>query len=160
MSESQHISTYVDRPAAEVYTYVVNPTNLPNWATGLSGSIEQREGRWFAESPMGDIEVSFAPENPYFVLDHEVTLSDGTTFNNPMRVIGHDTGCEVVFTLIRRSGQSDDDYEADATAIRTDLATLKELLERSRGGVPGTSLAPGASQAMGGRGVVRAAVIN
>ena len=130
MSESQHLSAHVERPAAEVYAYVVNPANLPNWATGLSGSIEQRDGRWFAESPMGDIEVRFVPENLYFVLDHEVRLSDGTTFNNPMRVIDHGTGCEVVFTLLRRSDQSDGDYEADATTIRTDLAILKELLER------------------------------
>lgn len=129
MGESQHLSTYIERPAAEVYGYVVNPANLPKWAAGLSGSIEQRGGRWFAESPMGEVEVTFAPENPYFVLDHEVKLSDGTTFNNPMRVIGHGTGCEVVFTLLRRPDQSDGDYEADATAIRTDLATLKELLE-------------------------------
>ena len=130
MSESRHISTYIERPASEVYAYVVDPANLPTWAAGLSGSIERQEGRWFAESPMGEVEVTFAPENPYFVLDHEVRLSDGTTFNNPMRVIDHGTGCEVVFTLLRRSDQSDDDYEADATTIRTDLAALKELLER------------------------------
>lgn len=130
MSESQHLSTYIERPAAEVYAYAMNPANLPNWASGLGESIEQRDGRWFAESPMGELEVTFVPDNPYFVLDHEVKLSDGTTFNNPMRVIGHDTGCEVLFTLVRQPDQSNDDYEADATAIRTDLATLKELLER------------------------------
>ena len=130
MIESQHVSTYIERPAAEVYAYIANPANLPSWATGLSGSIEQRDGRWFAESPMGEVEVAFVPENPYFVLDHDVTLPDGTTFNNPMRAITHGAGCEVVFTLHRRSDQSDDDYKADATAIRTDLATLKRLLER------------------------------
>lgn len=130
MSESQHLSTHIERPAAEVYAYAVNPANLPNWAAGLSGAIEQRDGRWFAESPMGEVEVTIVPENPYFVLDHEVKLTDGTTFNNPMRVIADGTGCEVVFTLRRRVDQSDDDYEADATAIRTDLATLKRLLER------------------------------
>lgn len=129
MSESQHLSTYIERPAAEVYAYVVNAANLPKWAAGLSGSIEQRDGRWFAESPMGEVEVTFAPENPYLVLDHEVKLSDGTTFNNPMRVIGHGTGCQVVFTLLGRPDQSDHDFEADARAIRTDLATLKGLLE-------------------------------
>jgi len=42
MRESQHISTYIERPAAEVYAYVVNPVNLPTWAAGLSGSIEER----------------------------------------------------------------------------------------------------------------------
>lgn len=129
MRESQHISIYIERPASEVYAYVVNPAHLPNWAAGLSGSIEQRDGRWFAESPMGEIEVIFVPENPYFVLDHDVRLSDGTTFNNPMRVIAHDTGCEVVFTLRRQAGRPDEDYEADAKAVSTDLATLKRLLE-------------------------------
>ena len=97
----------------------MNPANLPNWASGLGESIEQRDGSLFAESPMGELEVTFVPDNPYFVLDHEVKLSDGTTFNNPMRVIGHDTGCEVLFTLVRQPDQSNDDYEADATAIRT-----------------------------------------
>jgi hypothetical protein len=130
MRESQYISIYIERPAAEVYAYIVNPANLPNWAAGLSGSIEQRDGRWFAESPMGEIEVIFVPENPYFVLDHDVRLSNGTTFNNPMRVITHDTGCEVVFTLRRQAGRPEADYEADAKAIRSDLATLKQLLER------------------------------
>jgi len=78
---------------------------------------------------MGEIEVVFVPQNPYFVLDHDVTLSDGATFNNPMRVIAHDAGCEVVFTLRRQSDRPEDDYEADAQAIHRDLATLKRLLE-------------------------------
>ena len=129
MSESQHISIYIERPAAEVYAYVMNPENLPNWAAGLSGSIQNRDGRWFAQSPMGEIEVIFVPENPYFVADHDVKLSDGTTFNNPMRVIAHGTGCEVVFTLRRQLDRSEAEQEADATQIRRDLATLKELLE-------------------------------
>jgi riboflavin synthase len=45
-----------------------------------------------------------------------------------MRVIAHDTGCEVVFTL-RRPGRSQEDHDADARAIQRDLATLKQLLE-------------------------------
>ena len=76
---------------------------------------------------MGEVEVTIVPENPISVLDHEVKLADGTTFNNPMRVIADGTGCEVVFTLRRRLDQSDDDYEADTTAIRTDLATPRSL---------------------------------
>ena len=73
--------------------------------------------------------MTFVAENPHFVLDHDVKLPDGTIFHNPMRVIAADSGCEVVFTLRRRLDQSDEDYEADATAIRTVLATLRRLLE-------------------------------
>jgi len=34
MRESQHISTYIERPAVEVYAYVVNPVNLPTGPPG------------------------------------------------------------------------------------------------------------------------------
>jgi hypothetical protein len=129
MSESLHLSAYVDRPADEVYAYVADPSHLPEWAAGLSGSIEKRDGRWLAASPMGEVEVRFVPANPYGVLDHDVVLPDGTTVTNPMRVLADGDGAEVVFTLRRREGVGDADLEADAAAVRADLARLKELLE-------------------------------
>jgi hypothetical protein len=47
-----------------------------------------------------------------------------------MRVIADDRGCEVVFTLRRRLGMSDEDFRADADAGAADLARLKRVLER------------------------------
>jgi len=129
MSESRHLSTHIARPAAEVYAFVTDPARLPEWAAGLSGSVEQRDGRWFAASPMGEVEVRFAPANPFGVADHDVTLPDGQTFSNPMRVLPDGDGCEVVFTLRRQPEMTDEAFEADTTAIRTDLATLQRLLE-------------------------------
>jgi hypothetical protein len=129
MSESLHLSTYVDRPAAEVYAYAGDPAHLPHWAAGLSGSVERRDGRWFADSPMGEVEVRFAPENAYGVLDHDVTLPDGTTVVNPMRVLPDAGGCEVVFTLRRRPGMTEEEFATDAAAVRADLAALRALLE-------------------------------
>lgn len=129
MSESRHLSTHIARPAAEVYAFVTDPARLPEWAAGLGGSVEERDGRWFADSPMGEVEVRFAPENPFGVADHDVTLPDGQTFSNPMRVLPDGDGCEVVFTLRRQPEMTDEAFEADTTAIRTDLATLQRLLE-------------------------------
>ena len=129
MSESRHLSTHIARPAAEVYAFVTDPARLPEWAAGLGGSIEQRDGRWVAESPMGEVEVRFAPANPFGVADHDVTLPDGQTFSNPMRVLPDVDGCEVVFTLRRQPDMTDEAFESDASAIRTDLETLKRLLE-------------------------------
>ncbi len=128
MSESLHLSTHIARPAAEVYAFVADPAHLPQWAAGLGGSIEERDGRWFADSPMGEVEVRFVDDNAYGVLDHDVTLPDGTTVTNPMRVIADGDGCEVVFTLRRAPGVTAEAFEADATAVRADLATLKALL--------------------------------
>ncbi|WP_369267191.1 SRPBCC family protein [Streptomyces harbinensis] len=130
--ESLHLSTRIERPADEVYAYAGDPAQLPAWAAGLGGSIELVDGRWVAaSSPMGRVEVTFAPRNPYGVLDHEVRLPGGETVYNPLRVIpdGPDA-CEVVFTVRQRAGESEADFRRDAAAVEKDLATLKRLLER------------------------------
>ncbi|MBY8881461.1 SRPBCC family protein [Actinacidiphila acidipaludis] len=127
---SRHISAWIARPAAEVYEFARRPSNLPSWAAGLGTSVEEVDGRWVADSPMGHVVVSFAPPNDFGVLDHDVTLPSGETVSNPMRVVPDDGGSEVVFTLRRRPGMSDDDFARDAAAVAADLATLKALLER------------------------------
>lgn len=127
--ESRHLSGYIDRPAEEVYDFVSQPANLPRWAAGLGSSITEVEGRWVAESPMGAVVVEMAERNPYGVLDHRVTLADGQSFLNPMRVIAAGDGCELVFTLRRQPGMTDADFESDAATVTADLAAVKRLLE-------------------------------
>ena len=129
MSTSRHLSTHIDRPAQDVYAYASNPANVPEWAAGLGGSIEQVDGDWVAESPMGRVVVTFAESNEYGVLDHDVTLPSGETVYNPMRVIPDGDGSEVVFTIRRRPDMTDDDFDRDASAVQADLLTLRNLLE-------------------------------
>ncbi|MGH3518990.1 MAG: SRPBCC family protein [Haloechinothrix sp.] len=130
VSESQHISTSIERAASEVYNYASNPANLPEWAAGLGSSVEQIGGQWIALSPMGKVVVDFVEHNTFGVLDHEVTLPSGETVYNPMRVIPDGLGCEVVFTLRRGAGMSDADFQRDADAVAADLAALRQVLER------------------------------
>jgi Polyketide cyclase / dehydrase and lipid transport len=130
-SHSRHIGTHIDRPAQEVYDYASNPANMPEWAAGLGSSVEEVDGQWFMESPMGRIVVAFTPRNEFGVLDHSVTVPSGETFYNPMRVTADGTGCEVVFTLRRQPGMSDEDFQRDADAVFADLVTLKRVMERA-----------------------------
>ena len=127
--ESQHLSVHIRRGVDAVYDYASNPENLPEWAAGLSSGIALVAGDWVSDSPMGRVIVEMIEPNTLGVLDHWVTTPDGDSFYNPMRVIEADSGCEVVFTLRRQPGMSDDAFEADAIAITTDLSTLKSILE-------------------------------
>ncbi|MEU1303731.1 SRPBCC family protein [Streptomyces shenzhenensis] len=132
--ESRHLSTYVDRSVADVYAYASDPANLPAWALGLGGSIERIDGQWVAQSaPMGRVVVAFVPANDLGVLDHDVTLPSGETVHNPLRVIADGAGSEVVFTLRRRPGTADAEFQRDADMVAADLARLKEVLEGSAG---------------------------
>lgn len=126
---SLHLSQVVDRSADEVYAYAADPAHLPEWAAGLGGSIARVDGRWVADSPMGHVVVEPAPPNPYGVLDHVVVLPSGERVLNPLRVLPLGEGCEVVFTLRRRLGTSEQDFEQDAAAVRADLRTLRRVLE-------------------------------
>ena len=57
-----------------------------------------------------------------------VTLPDGQTFNNPMRVVPNGAGSLVTFTLFRQEGMSDADFARDVGMVESDLQTLKRVL--------------------------------
>jgi hypothetical protein len=127
----RYVTVTIRRPPAAVYAFVGNPENLPRWAAGLAGGPVQRAGdEWIATAPMGRVRIRFAPDNALGVLDHDVSLEDGSTIHNPMRVMPNADGSEVVFALFRRPGVSDAQFAHDGSAVERDLASLKRELER------------------------------
>ncbi|WP_394768128.1 SRPBCC family protein [Lacisediminihabitans sp.] len=128
--ESRNVSVAIDRPDDEVYAFAADPANLPLWAAGLGSSIELVDGRWTAKTSAGSVVVEFLPSNDFGILDHVVTLPTGERVLNPLRVIGYRNHSEVVFTVNRRPGMTDEEFESDAAAVAADLATLKRLLEQ------------------------------
>lgn len=127
---AKNINISINCSASKVYEFASNPANLPRWATGLSGSINNINGEWIAESPMGRIKIKFADKNKFGILDHEVTLSSGEKIYNPMRVFPNNDGSELVFTLYHRPDMSDKMFEDDAKLVKRDLEKLKNLLEK------------------------------
>lgn len=128
--ETKHISVSIERSASDVYTFASNPANLPQWATGLGGSIANIDGEWIADSPMGRIKIKFAERNAFGVLDHYVTLPSGGTSYNPMRVAPNGSGSEIIFTLFRQTDMTSAKFEEDANWVRQDLEKLKAVLEK------------------------------
>ena len=130
MHEVQHISRYVARPPDEVYAFASDPQHLPRWAAGLARSDVERHGdHWEADAPTGRVRIRFAEPNTFGVMDHDVEMAPGVTVHNPFRVLPNGEGSEVVFSLIRRADQSDEEFADDGAAVRKDLQTLKGLLE-------------------------------
>ena len=89
MFESRYISIRIHRPAEEVYAFAKDPESFPKWAAGLASGLTRDGERWVAHGPGGDVRVRFSPDNPYGVLDHWVTLADGTELYMPLRVVAN-----------------------------------------------------------------------
>lgn len=125
---SRHLSVVIHRRPDEVYDLVSDPARLPEWAAGLAvGAAKIDDDELVVESPMGRVRVRFVPRNELGVLDHEVTLPDGSVTYNPLRVIPHPEGAEVVFTI--RQVNDDDAFAHDCDLVAADLDRLKHILE-------------------------------
>lgn len=128
---SRHLSVVIAAAPESVYAFASEPGNLPKWAAGLVEAEVKRVGDVLeVTSPMGQVTVRFVPPNDLGVLDHDVTLPTGATVTNPLRVLAHPEGSEVVFTL-RQLDLSDADFDKDTAMVEADLARLKALLEAS-----------------------------
>jgi hypothetical protein len=131
MIDARTVTITVHADAGRVYDFARQPKNLPLWAAGLASGVQQLGGEWYADSPMGQVRVTMSAENPYRVLDHDVTLPDGRVITNAFRVTPALEGCVLTFVVVREPGTTADAFEADVAAVEQDLRTLARLLEGS-----------------------------
>lgn len=75
------------------------------------------------------MKVRFTEQNNFGVLDHYVIPESGPEIYIPLRVISNGGGSEIIFTLFRQPGMSEEKFAADADWVRRDLNALKTLLE-------------------------------
>lgn len=135
--ESRHVGIWIAAAPQAVYEFAADPQTWPRWAAGLAeGGLRKSPRGWVADSPMGEVIVEFSARNNLGVLDHIVRLPTGEAVYNPMRVQPwivptdlDEPGCEVVFSVRRRAGMTDEEFDEDTEAVAADLATLKRLIE-------------------------------
>lgn len=130
MLATRTLSVNINCPPGEVYAFVVNPQNLPQWAGGLCQSVTQTDQGWIVHTPQGDMRFRFAEKNPFGVLDHYVVPQQGDEVYVPMRVLPNGGGSTLMFTLFQLPGMSDADFARDAQLVEQDLQRLKQLLEQ------------------------------
>lgn len=127
---SRHLSRVIAASPAVVQAIASDPDRLPEWAAGLATAAVTRDGDdLLVESPMGRVRVRFVPPNDLGVIDHDVVLPTGETVTNPVRVLAHPNGAEIVFT-VRQLGMTDEEFERDCGMVEADLGRLAALVER------------------------------
>ncbi|MCW8086696.1 SRPBCC family protein [Sabulicella glaciei] len=127
MLDARTVSVSVNRPWRELYEAIWRPECFPRWASGLSRSTLQPEGdAWTAQGPEGPVRIHFTGHNAFGVMDHFVDTGDGSVIHVPMRVVPNGAGAEVMLTLFRQPGMTDEQFEADFAWMRRDLQALRD----------------------------------
>ena len=134
MYRSQTITVSIQCPHRQVYEFLVEPLNLPTWASTVGSTIEHLSGNdWASDTETGRLIYRYHPRNEYGILDHAVFRPGETPFTVPMRIVANGDGAEVIYTHFQRPGTSDEAFASEAEWVQADFLTLKTLLEsRSR----------------------------
>jgi carbon monoxide dehydrogenase subunit G len=131
IAESRTLGVLVDRNADEVYAFISNPENLPQWAPAFCKSVRRTGEDWIVETPDGPMKIRFVERNPFRVADHYVSPRAGVEIYVPMRVVASGSGgSEIIFTLFRQSDMTQEQFRRDVEMLTRDLGTLKRVLER------------------------------
>jgi hypothetical protein len=126
---STTLSVHVNCEARVAYDFAADPRNLPKWAGAFCLAARPSGDAWMIDTPQGPMGFRFVPRNELGVLDHFVKPTPDTEIYCPMRVVSHGTGCVILFTLLRSSEMTDEQFTADAAMIQGDFAKLKTVLE-------------------------------
>jgi hypothetical protein len=126
---AHHISLSVARPPAAVAEFAGNPRNLPAWAGWSGRGVRESRGRWYLESDDGWGEVVFRGPLSAGVLDHEVIQPGKPVVFTPMRVVANQEGSEIIYTMFREPGQTDEEFEESVRGTTANLETLRRVLE-------------------------------
>lgn len=129
MTEARTVSISVARPADDVYAYLSQPANIPEWSEFIT-TIRRDGEQWIATTKTGEqCTMIFTPTNPLRVLDHEVIVSPSLTVHVPIRVLPNGEGSEVIFTVFRLAGMDDAAFAEDIAMVEIDLRGMKRALE-------------------------------
>jgi hypothetical protein len=125
----RHLSQSIACPLGRAYAYLCEPEHFCCWASGLASGLRRVDGRWLAQTPHGLLQIEFSPRNEHGVLDHWVHLAPDRIVHVPLRVLANGDGSELVLSLFRQPGMSDEQFEADAQWVLRDLQAARQLLE-------------------------------
>ena len=134
MLAARTYSVSIARDWRALYEDIWRPEYFAKWASGLAESDLRQDGdAWLADGPEGPIAIRFTPHNDYGVMDHFVDAGGGSEIHIPLRVVQNGDGAEVMLTLYRQPGMTDEKFAADAKWINGDLKALKALFTPQRG---------------------------
>ncbi|MBL7698127.1 MAG: SRPBCC family protein [Chitinophagaceae bacterium] len=125
----KNISVSINRSADDVYAFTSQPENIPQWIKFIE-TVSKKGDLWIAHTTVGIVKIKWPQRNDFGVLDHEVTFPNGEVFDNRMRIIPNNDGCEFVFTLFQMPGKTQAEFDEDAGLVTADLRHLKFLMEK------------------------------
>jgi hypothetical protein len=132
-SDTQSVTLPADHE--EVFDFLANPENLPQWAVGFCRSIRRDQDRWLVDTGHGEVPMRYITDATLGVIDFHFSPAPELDAIARSRVMPNDTGAEYLFTQFQAPGTSDEVFEAQRTTLTDELEVLRRLF-RARASCP------------------------
>ncbi|MGV4980998.1 SRPBCC family protein [Streptomyces sp. NPDC001709] len=120
----------IDRPHEQVFAFLADPANWPEWAVVNVRSIEPTDDPdwWRMSTPLGPARLRLRANAEFGILDHDY-VDDTASWRVPARVVPNGDGTEFMITFHQPPSLSDSVFKEQTDLVDTELATLKRILE-------------------------------
>jgi len=114
----------------DVFAFVADARNLPQWAVGFCRSIRPDNGdRWIAATPLGEIPIWFECSADARTIDFHFEPAPGVVAIAFSRIMPNANGCEYLFTQFQGEGMPDDVFDAQVHALIEELHVLRGVMQ-------------------------------
>jgi len=129
--ESRTLSVSINRRPDEVYAFISNPENLPQWAPAFCKSVRRTGAEWIVETPDGPVKIRFVAPNAFRVADHYVIPAPDLEIYVPLRVLPNgSSGSELILAMFRQPNMAEEQFRRDIEMVTRDMKVLKKILEK------------------------------
>ena len=110
----------------EVFAYLANVENLPEWATEFARELKLVDGRYKVVNGLGELYFEIRADADSGVIDMLAGPSEDSLALFPTRVVPlADGGSAFTFTMFQAPGQPEEQFEDQYASLRRELAHLE-----------------------------------
>lgn len=123
---SRTVTTVLEAPKNEVFDYLADVRNLPDWATEFARELKVVDGRHKVVNGLGEFFVEIRADEETGVIDMLSGPTEESLAVFPTRVVSMgDRRSAFIFTMFQQPGQPEDVFDGQYDALRRELAIVE-----------------------------------
>jgi hypothetical protein len=123
----------LDAPPADVFAYLAEIENLPDWATEFARELKHVDGRHKVVNGLGELFFELRPDEQTGVIDMLAGPTQDELALFPTRVVALPGGsCAFTFTMFQAPGMPDELFESQYASLLRELENVKRRFDTRR----------------------------
>jgi Polyketide cyclase / dehydrase and lipid transport len=112
-------------PPEEVFAYLADLENLPDWAIEFARELKLVDGRYKVVNGLGELFFEIRADHVSGIVDMLAGPSEDALQLFPARVVPLAGGSAFTFTMFQAPGQPDEQFEGQYQSLRREFENLK-----------------------------------